>query len=371
MHKAGWLSKQNAQVVADVIIGLAEVAATAGGGALIEKAMDKACKAAVEAAVAAAVNAAKDSILAAAKAAVSSAVARGVTGVSEDAIVAQMTQAVETAAREAAQMTSKQFLKQASVRLIASLFGNGLRDAAETAAREAADLTVKGLKELLVESINIEASDAEAVTSGAAFRATANVAKKSTNQLKNEFARTALAAAGRRAAFTSIGAIANTNMLVDSANAIQQADGKKLDASAMEAVTITLQVVQEIIQMIAMMLGGGFFEQAEFKAGSSVMMAQRGMNAVQSMAMLTSAVSSYGLGSVEEKQGTTTTSQQIIASIASVLHSFLDEIQKDANKGRSLFIEQQAAEVKSQMALSGHLYDGTAAGINVLVSGAA
>ena len=139
----------------------------------------------------------------------------------------------------------------------------------------------------------------------------------------------------------------------------------------MEIVTITLKVIQEIIQMIAMMLGGGFGEQADLKQGaSSLLMAQKGMVAIQGMSSLASGVSSIGLGEIDETQAFVVKEQQIISTLSSALHSFLKEVQQDSNKERSLFMQKLMAEVKSQESLSSNLYDGNETGIEILVSGA-
>jgi len=343
------VSSQLSQILSSVTIALAEVVVVVAGGAGIDLVVEKASQAAIREAVQEAEEIASNA-------------ANQVEG---QAAKEEVRSAVIFAARSGAEMAAKQFNKQALYKIV---FGGSLKVATKQAAKEAAELAAKDLIQL---SDFSNPAVIDKVAQDSAYKAVSNSTKKSVQQIEKEASRSAKAVAGKRALFTGIGGLANSNFLLNIANAIESADGKKLSKSEMEIVTITLQVVQEIIQMIAMMMGGGFGEQADLKQGSSsLLMAQKGMVGMQSVSMLSSSVSSLGVGEVDETQAVVVKEQQIIGALSSALHSFLKEVQQDSNKERALFMQKLMAEVKSQESLSSNLYDGNTTGIEILVSGA-
>jgi uncharacterized protein with GYD domain len=204
----------------------------------------------------------------------------------------------------------------------------------------------------------------------AAYNVVGNLSKQGAEKVEAASTRSALTVAARRMGWLTLGVAGNNNLLTDVVNDIT-ADGARVSQKVQEGLTITASIIQELMQMIAMVVGGGFMDQVEVLEGESdSSMLQKIMNIGMLGSQSSNAALSFENGDTQEVLSKTTQWLGKEKAMFAVLQTLLDQIQQNAQQARALFTKQVSEEVQSLYKMSESLYTGDQAGIKVLLSGA-
>ncbi|MGB7978562.1 MAG: hypothetical protein WCF19_05325 [Chlamydiales bacterium] len=349
------------QIGADLIVGGMEMALTMGGGAVLDGLAARL--------VAGLVTKAANTALAATEAVVEKAVqaaleAAGKVGdqAAKTAVENALAEVTMQAADKAAAGAAQQFLKQ-PFGVLMEMVAKGtlkqmLKETMERAAEEAVAAAVKDaatLAKLAARGVQSSEAIVEGAAKRAADEAVANVTGKAADSVAADSARSAGRAALDRGKWALVFAFANTGLLTEMFKTIGASGNTFEDI---------MQVIQQLVQMIAMMGGSGMVTESMISSLPRVVqLAQLGPNIVE-------AASNYGMYETTEQQAGAVTAMQMNGSVADLLHAFIDQLQKDANLDRDIMINEQTQEAQSTMSMAGHLHDGDNAAIQILISAA-
>jgi hypothetical protein len=349
----------HSQIAAEVLIGVAEILVTCGGGYVGDEAVSNLSEEAVATAVEIAEEVAAEAIQKAAEqAAVSSVKAEAV-----EAAEATIKTVVKKAAKAAAKRTAEQLFNQPIIAVMKMLMTAAGRDAAKEvvikAATEAADTAI-------VESATVAKLAARGVQSSNAIlteiadragnKAAANVANVSEKDVE-ALARSQVWKSASRLSWTILFNISSSDYLTR----IAKTTGNDNFLTFME-------VLKQLMQMIALLGGSGMLSAATFDGGANSLL--RIANGLSLIPQGANTVASYGQYQTAESQAKATTALARNQTIASLLHTYLKQMQKDIEQERDRFIRQQQQELQSDRVMAGHLNDGDMAGIQVLMASA-
>ena len=359
----------HSQVLGDVLMGLAELAVTVGGGAIADRMLAAATKGAVaEAAQAAQIavaqsmrQAAEEAVTMAGRSAVNNALERATATI--DAVVQRTTQI-------AAQRTAEQLANQPLIALFKMLTESGreaaqtiMRDTAIVAARDAIT-EVETLAKLAARGIGASDKVIGEIASTSANSAAATASRVSVKTIESAGG-SVLAKSTARFGWTLLYAIS-------SSQEIQKELSKKIQNSALAGFFTFLQIMNQLMQMIALMAGSGIASGASFNiagAGNAANM-QRIANGLSIFPEGANAAAAYGNSEVSSATATAVTALAKNQTVAELLQQFLDQIQKDGSLARDRYTAQQQQELRSDQVMSSHLFDGDAVGVQILLSAA-
>lgn len=363
---AGAIGGKNAQIYADAIVAVIEMVVTMGGGALLdvgltaEKAAQEVADKAMESAMSTTIK----------KAAEAAAQAAGKAGEGFETAVGKAMSVLDNicskAAYKAAEGAAAQFMKQPFGVLMTMIakgtYTQALKAVMEKAAQEAIETAIEDaatIAKLAARDIESSPNVIDEVATRAANETVASLSGKSFEKIAEEAAATKLGTAVSRGAWTALFAYGNTNMLTDML--------KKMGVSN-DTVLEIMQVMQQLIQMVAMMMGSGMM------SGATIEGVVQGLPRIANLASLApqsvQVAGSYGMYETEMKESKAIKAIAMDGSIADLLHSFIEQLQKDANMERDVMTRDQTQDSQSTLGMAGHLHDGDNAMIQILVSAA-
>lgn len=354
---------KNAQIWADTIVAVAEMALTMGGGALMDIAFS-----AEKAATSVAEKTVESSMSVIEQAADAAAGAAGKAG--DAAAQASAMNVLENvctkAAQKAAEGAAAQFMKQPFATLVTMMAKGTYKAALEAtmqrAATEAIETAVEDaatIAKLAARGVQSTEEIIDGVATKAANETVASLSGKTVAKVAKEAAQTARGLAVSRGLWTALFATGNTNMITDML--------KKMGVSD-EVVLEVFQVIQQIVQMIALMMGSGMLSGANIEGIAQGI--PRSVNLLSLIPQGAQAAGSYGMYETEMKQAAAVTAITMEGSVADLLHSFIEQLQKDANLEREIMTKDQTQEAQSTLGMAGHLHDGDNAAIQILISAA-
>jgi putative ubiquitin-RnfH superfamily antitoxin RatB of RatAB toxin-antitoxin module len=359
----------HSKIGADIFVAALEVGATAGGGFGLDLLAQKVGAEAVEVAVEAAVATAKEAVEEAAEKA---ALAAGRAG--DRAAIEAAQNVIEgtakTAAEAAAKKTVQAFTSQTIPALVSTALKKGLMQSVKEALTKATEQAVTTaisdanlIAEAAARGATITATEMNTVALRAANEAVADVSKVALQNVAKETGKSEARKLGERAVFAVLYSIGNTSLLID----IAKERLKDPNSESSQELLMALGIIQGLMMMFAQIGGSGI--AAMFDASSANM--ELLMNRIALIPQGMNVGANLGQYYVYKDEADTVEKMQITSSSSDVLQALMDQIKKDASQSRDLFIRAQAQEVQQNLAMSTHLHDGDAAGIQVLTSGAA
>ncbi len=354
----------HSQIGADILVGAAECVLTMGGGAGLDALVESGLKTAVQTAAKTALEVSEQVIEKAAAVAASMA---GKAGDEAAITLAKNTleQVAQKAAEKAAQGAAQQFMKQPFATLAQLLAKGALTKSVEEAAQQAAQEAVATAVE---ESATIAKLAARGVQSSE--RITTEIATRNANTAVSQISHQSLATVtkdaersmGKKMAIRGLGAAifatGNTHLPSDIAKAFGSKNDDLLE---------TLQIIEGIIQMLALMFGSGMLTASSFE-GASAYNLSRMANAMSAIPQAGEAAGAYGNYQTYLAESKAVKALSMDGSITDLLHAFVDQIQKDSSLERDLFIRDQQIEAEGTNSLAAHVNDGDQANIQMLVS---
>lgn len=361
----------HSEIAAEVLIGVAEIVVTTGGGYVGDRMVAKIAQRVVENAVKTAEEAVAEAVERAAEQAAASVGKAGnaqAIADAKDAIGQVVKQAAETGAKRAAEQVANQPLL-ALFRLVSASGRDAARQVVAKAATEAAEIAVTAsatVAKLAARGVTSSAAILTEIATRAGNRAAARIANVSEKDIEKA-AQSETSKFTSRAGWTVAFNMTNSDYLIQLCETIQRARGKGHDRS-FESFMTFVNVLKQFLQMIAMMGGAGMASSAILDGGAA--RATRIANGLSMLPQGANAIAAYGQTATFEGQATATTALAKNQTIADLLHTYLDQMQKDLSQERDRFIRQQQQELRSNEAMSGHLVDGDMAGIQVLMASA-
>ncbi len=353
------------KIGANILIGLGEMGITVGGGALLDQVVSKALEAAVQKAAAAAVQSANGWIEKGVQTALTATGAVGDPAASA-AVENVLTQLAKSAAQKAAQGAATQFMKQPFGVLLEmaakKTFSQALKQALETASEQAVETAVENgatIAKLAARGIQSTNAVVDDIATLAANRSVASISRKTIEKVAEDADRTQLKTAASRALYTNMFSMANTGMMTDMLKKMGVTD---------DTVMEIFGAIQQLIQMVALMAGSGMLNGANMEGVVSNL--PRAVNLLQLAPQSAEVASSYGMYQTKMAESKAVTALAMNGSVADLLHSFIEQLQKDSNLDRDIMIKEQTQEAQSTSLMAGHLHDGDNAAIQILISAA-
>lgn len=384
---------KNSKLDADAIMMGISVLGTMGAGAAIDQLVARVTSAIVNAETQAVVQASDMLIKEAAEKATSKAIEE-VGGTVSDAVKEQAEQAAyntiketaEKAAQTAAQNAAKTFSKRSVADLVAlrvrksvttemtRAIQRSVEEAVKVAVKDASDAAVNAAKTTISSATNAAAvqtatqviaeSTIREIVSNAAGKAIDTIVNAAKSIGKNENFRSAL--------WAGVYTTASTNMLVDIATGIyNNTHGKhKISKKEFEEIVETcMEIVQMLMQAIAMLKGGGFMDQAMSSDPNPVL---RGAQAASSIAMIGSQMGQTSLNYQQyytlEKQAEAVKELGKTEAYISFLRSYMDDQNKNATQSNPEITTEEKRLAQEQLWLSAHMWDGMEAGCKILAA---
>jgi hypothetical protein len=365
----------HSQILADSIVAVAEVLLTVVGGAgldlffSVEKVAASVAEKTVESSMSAIEQAAGAAVQAAGKAGDAAAQASAVN---------VLENVCEKAAQKAVKGAAAQFMKQEFATLVAlggkgaleffgvtvkETFKKALEATIQRAATEAIETAIEDaaiLAKLAASGIESIEDVVEGVATRAANETVSSLSGKSLAKVTEEAEQTGYGFAKSRAICAFVFAYSNTNMITEMFKKMGVSDGVFLDK--------VLPIIQQLIQMIALMVGSGMLAGATLDGVLSKL--PRGVSLLSLIPQGAESASSYGLYGTQDREASAVTAISMEGSVADLLHSFIEQLQKDANLEREIMTRDQTQEAQSTLAMAGHLHDGDNAAIQILISAA-
>lgn len=359
----------HSQIGADAIMAVCQMGATALGGAALDIALTKLTASLAETAATDAASAALSDIKSAVEAEIQK---QGLLGNAADA-----EKIIEKTARSAAQIAAKgaarNFFNQSFFTLRVSLRQSLLQTMTERAAKEAVENVIAEAKVLTKDAIQagnnsvlreLLETRAAKIATQSANKSIANVTKLSLATVEKQTARNGVLGsaktAAERAGWAGVFSLGSTNLLTDSVTA---ALGKKAESAFGQALLITTEITQMILQMIAFLSGSGITTPAMMEQVPSIMK-------FANMAALIPQTANAG--SEIDMSGSLTTqanaTEQVLKNqaIAELLNTTLKEIQDDFAPFMKRQFQDLSLEIQSQNAMAGNLSGGLNAAAQAL-----
>lgn len=363
---AGAIGGKNAQIWADTIVAVAEMILTMGGGAALDG-LSAVGKAAVEEVVEETMEAAMDIVEKAADAAAQAAGKAGEAGEKAAGLAMNLLDNVcSKAATKAAEGAAEQFMKQPFATLMSMIakgtFKETLEKTMQKAAEEAIETAIEEsatIAKLAARGVESSEDIIEGIATKAANESVASVSGKSVEKVAKEAAATKLGTAASRGLWTAVFAMGNTNMITDMLKKMGVTDDTILEI---------MQVIQQLIQMIALMFGSGMMSGATIEGVAQSM--PRAVNLLSLIPQGANVAGEYGLYQTQIKESKAVTAIAMNGSVADLLHSFIEQLQKDMNLEREIMTKDQTQEAQSTLGMAGHLHDGDNAMVQILISAA-
>lgn len=355
------------KIAADVIVGALECAFTMGAGAALDSAMASVMEDTVETAAETSLETASESIEKAAEGAASAAGKAGDKAAIK-AAKEELTEIAEKAAQKAAKSAGEQFLKQPFATqvemVLRGTFKSSMKAAMENAAKDAISTSIEDAATIAkLAARGVETSDqiTDEMTTRASNQAVARASGKSFSSIAKENAKTFGEIAAARGFYTAIFATGNTDLLVD---IYKKAGGDN------ETLLTIFQIVEQLLQMLAVMAGSGMMNGSTFEEASGNGTILRALTSLSVIPQAGEVGAAYSNSLTYKKEAKAVQGLSMTGSVADLLHAFVEQVQKDGNLEREMFLKDQQTEMASTISLASHVNDGERAGIQILVSAA-
>ncbi len=364
----------NAQLAAEITVGVLEVIVCLGGS-------EGMSKVASEATEEVAANVAREVAEVATKlvnetvqAAVAAAQNAGKT-VTADAIAETrqvVQETVDKAVQKAIQKTIQQFINQAGSQLIPQLIRTGIKESTTslavmiaksaeqscvTAAKEAAELAAKDVSffaEAAAQNAEILPEQIAEVANKAANQAVANITGSTAKDVASATERTTA-----RRVFTTVGSVAlynaaNNGNITDLVTEIIKKSGKDTDDDSIKKILEVIKILESVLAAFALAWGTGMLQTTTFESASTALL-QLGALAQMTGTGL-SAVSNAGQADAEMKEAPLVKSINELSVSNEMLQFMLDQLNKDAKVESDHFLKQEQEHATDYTTIS-HLED--------------
>jgi hypothetical protein len=355
----------HSQLGGELMMAALECIVTMGGGYALDEMAASYMKDSVEAAVNTSIQAAKVMLDEAAEAAVSAAAGQASERAIQDT-TSLLYDVAERSAERAATNAARQVMKQPFAALIEMMvkgtFSETMQKVMEKAAQEAVEVAIEEASIIAkFAALGIDSTDdiVDGIAVKAADQAVANNTGKKLAQIAEEAnaAESPLKTAASRGLWTLTFALANNNFVVDSLKKMGLKD---------EGALAFFQILQMLIQMFAFIKGSGMLAGSEIDGITTKI--PKMAASLTLIPQVGETVASFQNYETLEEQAKAVTKINMDGSVADLLHSFLQELQKDQVLDRELLTKGQVEWAQSVNAMAGHMYDGDQAAIQALVS---
>ncbi len=369
------LTPEQSKIVADVLVGVMEMAVTMGGGAIL----DSLLKNVMENVLKVVASVVKETIEATAKE-VSETLEKVLEGASK-MVAPTLKKAAEEAAEQAAKKVFVAIMEKNGLKLLADWIkelvtgGTGAaervvqktmfaaaKDAAERAVQEAAkiislggDGAAKTADELTVKIMKAAEEAGNAAAAKAMDMSLEDIVKLTVREGLMDAVKVAL----KRGGFTALYAMGSTNMLVDILQEVKKSN--KMSDKEYQILLAVAEVLQAILALIAQMAGSGaaaqFLNGAKGAGGFSALF-MKIANALAPIATAAEGAAAFSQYQIDTNLADSTETMMKIKTALNILMQFLskqiDSRRKQESKHDNAEFQEQ---MKSNYSVAAHLFD--------------
>lgn len=169
--------------------------------------------------------------------------------------------------------------------------------------------------------------------------------------------------------FAGMYMMGSTNFLIDLAQAAQARDHDVSEEKFQQIVETTMEVIQALMQAIAVLKGGGFDTAVlSDEPMPALNMAQKASNVAMTGSQIGQGSVDINQGEIDEKQAAVQENFQLVQSFDSFLKTMRDDQNNGEDKPASGFASEIQFLEKEQSFLAAHMWDGFSAGCRVLAA---